>query len=202
MAQLEDNLGDIPLTVMAAYVVVGLVAVAVLWRLSVQWRQHEVAAGARAREFLALALVTGVGLGVVGFGQDYLQRQADIQRLHAELQERDRIATDLRTRINSEVDAIRAMLADRTVRNIERNTLANARTDLARFAAIKDPRIGQMLALIDTELEVRVLVAQSLHESDPPALARVYARLTALVPDNQEYRDKASQFATAAKATN
>lgn len=197
MAQLEEYLGGISLPVTAAYAIVTLAAAAVLWRLAVQWRQHGVAGGARAREVLTLAIVTGVALGVVGFGHDYLQREAEIQRLHAELQERDRMAADLRTRINSEVDAVRAMLAERTVRNIERDTLTAARIDLARFASIKDARISQMLALIDTELEVRALVSQTLQEGDPSALARVYARLSELVPDNQDYRDKASQFAVA-----
>lgn len=176
---------------------------AVLWRLSVQWRSHGVAAGARVRELLALVLATVVGLGAVTFAQNYFQRQADIQRLQAELKERNQIATVLRSRIDTEVDAVRAMLAERTVRNIERNTLTKARADLARFAALKDPRITQMLVLIDTELEIRALVAQTLQESDPKALARVYGRLSELVPDNQEYRDKATQFAAAsAKETN
>ena len=203
MTQLEQHLSGLSPLAVAAYMVIVFSTMAVLWRLSVRWRSHGVAAGARVRELLALVLATVVGLGAVTFAQNYFQRQADIQRLQAELKERNQIATVLRSRIDTEVDAVRAMLAERTVRNIERNTLTKARADLARFAALKDPRITQMLVLIDTELEIRALVAQTLQESDPKALARVYGRLSELVPDNQEYRDKATQFAAAsAKETN
>lgn len=181
--------------VIAAYTLIALAAVAVLWRLSVQWQRHGVAAPARVREFLAMALVTGIGLGLVAFAQDHFQRQAAAQQLQAELQERDRIATVLRARIDNEIEAVRGMLAERTVRNIERDTLATARADLARFTTLQDPRIAQMLALIDTELEIRALVAQSLLASDPQALGRVYARLSLLAPENQDYRAKAAQFA-------
>ena len=189
--------------IMAAYAVIAIAAIAVLWRLSAQWQRHQVAVGDRMREFLALVLVTGAGLALVAFAQDHFQRQADAQRLQTELQERDRIAAVLRTRITNEVDAVRAMLADRTVRNIERDTLATALNDLARFASLKDPRITQMLALIDTELEIRTLVAQSLSEQTPDKLARIYTRLIELAPGNQEYRDKAAQLAAAGtKGTN
>lgn len=179
---------------MAAYTVIALAALAVLWRLTVQWQRHKVASPARVREFLALALVTGVGLGLVAFAQDHFQRQAVAQQLQAELEERDRIAAVMRARIDIEIDAVRAMLAERTVRNIERDTLGKARADLARFKALNDPRITQMLALIDKELEIRALIAQSL-DSEPQALARVYARLSELAPENQDYREKAARFA-------
>ncbi|MEO7937573.1 MAG: hypothetical protein ABIR55_03035 [Burkholderiaceae bacterium] len=201
MAELEEHLGAMPPLVIAAYTLIVVAAMAVAWRLAGQWRSHRVAMGGRVREFLALALATGVGIAVVAFAHAHFQRQADLERLQAELNERARIAVELRSRINSEVDVVRAMLAERTVANIERNTLTAARADLARFAGLKDARISQMVVLIDTELELRALVAQSLHESDPRTLASVYARLHALVPDNQEYRAKAERFAADARQT-
>lgn len=198
MTQLDEHLGSVAQVFMVAYAIIALTAVIGLWQLSVRWRQHGVDTRARARALVALALVTAVALAVVGLGQDYFQRQADRQRLQVELQERERIAADVRIRIHHQIDAVRALLADRTVRNIESNTLTAARADLARFAALKDPRINQMLALIDTELEIRALVAHSLQATDPATLARVYARLSELVPDNQNYRKKANQFAASA----
>lgn len=198
LAELRELLDAAPPWIMAAYAAIVLVAAAATWRLAVQWRRHRVSAAARTREVLALLLITGVALALTATAQHYLQRQQDAQRLQAELNERDRIAKVLQTRIATEVDAVRAMLAERTVRNIERNTLLDARKELARFAALKDPRIVQMLALIDTELQIRDLVEQSLSETAPDKLAQIFARLAALAPDNREYRDLAAHHAARA----
>lgn len=195
---MQEHLDGVSPLFLAAYAIIALTAMVVLWRLAMQWQRHRVTTLARLRELLALALVTGVGIAVVAYAHDYFQRQAQALQLQAELKERDRIASVLRSRINHEVEAVRAMLAERTVRHIEQNTLADARKDLARFEALHDPRIAQMVSLIDIELEIRTLVAQSLVESAPQALARVYARLAELEPSNQEYRDKATQFAAEA----
>jgi hypothetical protein len=200
LADLQELLAAAPPWIVVAYAIITIVALATVWRLSVQWRRHRVSASARMREILAVVLITGVALALTAYAQRHLERQQEEQRLQAELRERDRIAKVLQTRIATEIDAVRAMLADRTVRNIERNTLIDARNELARFAALKDPRIVQMLALIDTELQIRELVAQSLSETAPPRLAQIYGRLAELVPDNQEYRDQAARFAAQAAA--
>jgi len=92
------------------------------------------------------------------------------------------------------------MLAERTVRNIERNTLVQARSELARFSTLNDPRIVQMLALIDKELQIRVLVEQSLSETAPDKLAGIFARLAELAPENPQYRDQAAHYAAQAAA--
>jgi len=183
---------------LAGYAVIALAALVVLWRLARQWHAHDVAARQRWRETLVLGLAVLVAVALVALTQAQFQRQARAQRLQAELQERDRIAALLRTRIGKEIDSVRAMLAERTVHHIEAGTLADARRELARFAELRDPRITQMLALIDSELEIRALVAQSLVEHAPPALARIYARLAELEPANSQYRDKAAQFAAQA----
>lgn len=196
-----EHLDGVSPLIVAAYLIIALAAMAVLWRLSVQWQQHGVATSQRLRELLALALVTVVGIALVAYAQDHFQRQAQAQRLQAELTECDRIASVLRSRIQGQVDAVRAMLADRTIGHIERDTLDDARKDLARFAHLQDPQITRMLSLIDTELEIRTLVAHSLVERSPRALAEVYARLAELEPSNQEYRDKAAQFAADAADT-
>ncbi len=192
---MQVHLDGVSPLIVAAYAIVAVAAMVVLWRLSAQWQRHGLAMAARLREFLALVLATAVGIALVAYTQHRIQQQDQAQQLQAELKERVRIAAVLRSRINKEVDAVRMMLADRTVRHIEQGTLTDARKDLARFAALKDPRITQMLSLIDTELEIRSLVAQSLSEPAPKALARIYTRLAELEPSNQEYRDKAAQFA-------
>ncbi|MCZ4315473.1 hypothetical protein O4H66_18860 [Comamonadaceae bacterium G21597-S1] len=201
--ELQEYLGAAPPLVLAAYAIIACIALAALWRLAVQWRRHRVSTAARLRETLALVLVAGVALAVVAYAQRHLQDQEDERRLQAELRERDRIAKVLQTRIATEVDAVRAMLAERTIRNIERDTLTQARDELARFASLKDERITRMLALIDTELQIRALVEQGLTETAPDKLAKIYARLAELDPDNAEYRDKASTYAAqAAPASN
>ncbi len=197
---LQEYLGAAPTLVLAAYAIIVCIALAAVWRLSVQWRRHRVSTAARLRETLALVLVAGVALAVVAYAQRHLQDQEDERRLQAELRERDRIAKVLQTRIATEIDAKRAMLAERTIRNIERDTLARARDELARFASLKDERITRMLALIDTELQIRTLVEQGLSETAPDKLAKIYARLAALDPDNAEYRDKANAYAAQAAA--
>lgn len=196
MAELQEYLGSASKLILAAYAIIACATLAALWRLSVQWKRHRVSTAARLRESLALVLLAGVGLSVVAYAQRHVQDQEDERRLQAELQERDRIAKVLQTRIATEIDAVRAVLAERTVRNIERDTLTQARNELARFAALNDPRITRMLALIDTELQIRTLVEQALSETAPDKLAQIYSRLAELAPDNAEYRDKATRFAT------
>lgn len=200
MAELQELLAAGPPWIMAAYAVITLVALATVWRRSVQWRRNGVSAAARTGEALALVLITGVALAMTAYAQHHLQRQQHEQRLQAEMRERDRIAKVLQTRIATEIDAVRALLAERTVRSIERNTLIEARNELARFATLKDPRIAQMLALIDTELQIRTLVEQSLTESAPERLAQIYARLAQLAPDNPDYREQAARHAAQATA--
>lgn len=200
LAELQQLLGAAPPLIMAAYAAIAVLAAATAWRLAVQWRRRSVSIAARTLVALALLLITGVAFALTATAQHYLQRQQDAQRLQAELRERDRIARVLQTRIATEVDAVRAMLAERTVRNIERNTLLDARNELARFAALKDPRIVQMQTLIDTELQIRDLVGQSLSETAPDKLAQIFARLAALAPDKREYRDLAAQHAARASS--
>ncbi len=200
MAELQEILGARSATILVAYAVISLGMLAVLWRLSVQWQRNRVSTAGRLRAALALVLVAGVALLLVTITQRHLQEREAEQRLQAELLERERIALVLQTRLSTEIGAVRAMLAERTVRNIEAETLTKARDELARFATLKDPQIAQMLTLIDTELEIRTLVEQTLAESAPDKLARLYARLAALAPDNQGYRDSAALYAAQAAA--
>mgnify|MGYP000007271202 CR=1 FL=1 len=200
MAELQEILGARSPMIVVAYAVITLGALAAFWRLAVQWQRQRVSGAVRIRSTLVLVLVAAVALVLVAAAQRHLQDQEDERRLQAELRERDRIAKVLKTRLSTEIDAVRAMLADRTVRNIERDSLTKARDELARFAPLNDPRITQMLTLIDTEIEIRTLVAQTLAETTPDKLAPLYARLAKLAPDNQEYRDNAARYAAQAAA--
>jgi len=184
---------------LAAYAAVAIAALVAFWRLSAQWRHHEIAIAGRIKELLALAVITGVALLLVAYANSYFRDQAQQQRLTVELNERDRMAKELRTRITDEINTVRAMLADRTVHNIERDALTNARTELARFVALKDPRITQMLALIDKELEIRDLVKQTFTQDAPDKLHALYARLAELVPDMPQYQEKAAHYAAMAQ---
>jgi hypothetical protein len=183
---------------LAAYAAVAIAAVVAFWRLFAQWRRHEIATAGRIKELLALAVITGVALLLIAFTNSYLHDQAQQQRLSVELNERDRMAKELRTRIAGEIDTVRAMLAERTVHNIERDRLANARAELTRFVALKDPRITRMLALIDTELEIRDLVKQTFTQDAPDKLHALYARLAELAPDMPDYQEKAAHYAVMA----
>lgn len=200
MATLQEMLAAAPPWILTVYAVITIVAVVALWQLARRWRTHAVTAAGRLRETVALLLIVGVAFGLTAYTQHALQQQQEQQRLLAELGERDRIAKVLQTRIATEIDAVRALLAERTVRNIERGTLVDARNELARFAALKDPRIVQMLAMIDNELQLRTLVEQSLSESAPDRLAQIFARLAQLEPDNAHYREQAARHAAQAAA--
>ena len=80
--------------------------------------------------------------------------------MQRELAERSAQAQALRTQIGSEIDAARKLLADRAVDKIAQEKLAEARAELARFIPFQDPRILQMVALIDQELAVRESLRQ------------------------------------------
>jgi len=164
-----------------------------------QWTRHRVTDATRSRESAALLFVSVAALLVVAAAHAYVDRQDRDTRMQAELAQKNALAGELRAKINAEIARVRALLADRTVRRIEQQQLSQARDELARFQSINDPRITQMLALIDTELEIRRLVALSLRETAADKLFGIYTRLSALVPDHAAYRESAERYAQAMK---
>ncbi len=164
-----------------------------------QWNRHRVSAGTRGMETTALGLATVTALLLVVFADAHFDKQDRDQRMMAELAQKNALASELRTKITAEVDRVRAMLADRTVRRIEQQQLTQARDELARFQSLNDPRITQMLALIDTELEIRDLVAKALSEAAPDRLFAIYTRLSELVPDHAQYKESAERYAAEMK---
>ena len=56
-----------------------------------------------------------------------------------------------------------------------------------------------MLALIDSELEIRNLVAKTLSETAPDQLFAIYTRLSELVPEHVQYKESAERYAMAMK---
>ena len=174
--------------------VTALLATRVLLR---QWNRHRVPAKTRAMEGTALGLATVTALLLVVFVQAHFDKQDRDLRMMAELEKKSALASALRSKITAEVDRVRAMLADRTVRRIEQQQLTQARDELARFQSLKDPRITQMLALIDSELEIRTLVAKTLSETAPDKMFAIYTRLSELVPDHAQYKESADRYAAA-----
>ena len=184
-------------------VVCGVILVAALLAsrmLLRQWNRHRVSDRTRSIEATALALATVTALLLVVFVHAHLDKQDRDLSLMAELEQKNALASELRVKITAEVDRVRAMLADRTVRRIEQQQLTQARDELARFQSLNDPRITQMLALIDSELEIRALVAKTLSETAPNKLFTIYTRLSELVPDHAQYKESADRYGAAMKA--
>ena len=164
-----------------------------------QWNRHRVSSGTRGVEAAALGLASVTAVLLVVFANAHFDKQDRDLHMLAELEQKNTLASELRIKITAEVDRVRAMLADRTVRRIEQQQLTQARDELARFQSLNDPRITQMLALIDSELEVRNLVAKTLSETAPDRLFAIYTRLTQLVPDHVQYKESADRYAVAMK---
>jgi len=164
-----------------------------------QWNRHRVSSGTRGVEAAALGLASVTAVLLVVFANAHFDKQDRDLHMLAELEQKNTLASELRIKITAEVDRVRAMLADRTVRRIEQQQLTQARDELARFQSLNDPRITQMLALIDSELEVRNLVAKTLSETAPDRLFAIYTRLTQLVPDHAQYKESADRYAVAMK---
>lgn len=184
------------LAVCAVVVVAALLASRMLLG---QWNRHRVPASTRGKEATALVLATATALLLVIVVNAHFDKQDRDLRMMLEVEQKDALASELRSKITTEVDRVRAMLADRTVRRIEQQQLKQARDELARFQSLNDPQITQMLALIDSELEIRSLVAQALNETAPAKLFGIYSRLSALVPEHAQYKESAEHYAAAMK---
>jgi hypothetical protein len=187
-----DGIG--PPWILGLYAAVLVVAFLVYRVLRRQWTRPGITGATRAKETAALAIVTVTALALVAFGNTLLRERAAEAEAMARLQDKALLASQLRDRIGKELDVARGLLADSTVQKIANERLVEARADLARFAAFHDPKIDRMIELIDRELEIRRLVAQSLAESAPDRLLPIYLRLTQLVPANTDYKEKAEQL--------
>lgn len=186
------------LAVYAAICVGALLAYRVLSR---QWKRPGFGSTVRTRELTALVVLTLACLALVAFGDSQLRTRAAADALALEkMQEKTILAAQLRERIAKELDAARALLADRTLQKIVQQELVEARAELSRFASFQDPKINQMIELIDKELEIRKLVGQTLVETAPETLGPIYARLIRLAPGNAEYREKAALYPAGASA--
>lgn len=188
-----------PLSLAACGVI--LLAAALAFRLlHKQWNRHRVGDSTRSRESAALGFAAIAALLAVVFVHAYFDKQDRDIRMLAELEQKTTLASELRAKISAEVDRVRTMLADRTVRRIEQQQLTQAREELARFQSLNDPRITQMLALIDTELQIRALVAQALSETAADKLFAIYSQLAELVPDHPQYKENAERYEAESKS--
>jgi len=180
--------------ILGLYAAICVLSFLVYLGLRRQWSRPGMTNATRFKETAALAIVTITALALVWFGTTLQHQRAAEADALARLQDKTLLASQLRARIDKELDVARSLLADSTVQKIANERLLEARADLARFAAFQDPKINQMIALIDRELEIRKLVTQSLAETAPDRLLPIYVRLTQLAPANADYKGKAEQL--------
>lgn len=185
------------LAIMAAICVGSLLAYRIL---RTQWNRAGSARSVRNAELAALSISSLCALLLVVYGDQYLRQRDVAAKLQADMQRNTDLSIEIKQHISAQLDSARALLADRAQRKIADQQLVEARTELARFAAFNDPRIAQMIALIDKELAIRQLVEQSLSQTEPAQLALTYSRLAELVPDDAQYRADAQRYSAIATA--
>jgi len=140
------------LLVCAAIVVIALVLY-LRWRT--RWSRAGHATSARGRDLALLAVSTLAALLLVVGADMILQERDKRARMQAELEQRSADAATLRARIDAELAAARALLAEQAIEKIGQGRLVQARADLARFAQFRDANILRMIELIDRELATR-----------------------------------------------
>ena len=187
------------LSIVAAICVASLLAYQILRK---QWNRAGSTRSARNAELAALAISSLCALLLVVYGDQYVRQRDVEEELQADMRRSTELAIQIRQKISAHLDAARTLLADRAQRKIADHQLAEARTELARFAAFNDPRIAQMIALIDKELAIRQLVEQSLSQTEPAQLALTYSRLAQLAPDDAHYRADAQRYSAIAPSAN
>ncbi len=125
-----------------------------------RWNDPRYRPAARNQERVVL-VVTAVAALLVALGVGALLQQRDARStMQRELTDRSVQSKALRAQIGAEIDAARRLLADRAVDKIAQEKLAEARAELVRFVPFQDPRILQMIVLIDQELAVRESLRQ------------------------------------------
>ena len=125
---------DSPLSLAVCAVI--LMAAALAFRLlNRQWNRHRVAGATRSRESAALGFAAIAALLSVVFVHAYFDKQDRDVRMLAELGQKTTLAAELRSQITAEVDRVRAMLADRTVRRIEQQQLTPYKENAERYEA-------------------------------------------------------------------
>lgn len=180
--------------VLGLYAAIAIASLLAYRGLRRQWSRPGIGSATRIKEIAALAIVTITAFALVAFADNLLRERAAEADILARMQDKALLASQLQARIAAELDVARGLLAESTVQKIANERLVEARADLARFATFQDPKINRMIELIDRELEIRQLVAQSLAETATDKLLPIYVRLSRMAPSNAEYRDKAAQL--------
>ena len=121
----------------------------------------------RHKAVVLLVLAAIAILALVGIGIHYFEARAAEARLHAELQQRSATAAQMRSMISGELDTARAILVERTLQKVAEGKLAEARVELAPFASLQDPRIVQIMVLIDKELAIQKSLEQGRPQTAP-----------------------------------
>ena len=137
---------------------VGLLSALAWLGLRRRWMRPGYARSARAIEASVLLVTVGAMFLIVLIAGAMLQERDSRAGMRLELAARSAQSTVLRAQIDAEIDAARRLLADRAIEKITQEKLAEARAELVRFVPFQDPRILQMIALIDRELAIRASV--------------------------------------------
>jgi hypothetical protein len=147
-----------------ACIAIGIGSLVAYRSLRSRWNTAGDTQPARARDVAVLVATAVSALLVVVVGGTLLEERGARASVQRELAERSAESLVLQTRMRAQLDAARLMLAERTVEKITRQKLAEARAELLRFAAFKDPGITQMIALIDQEIAIRATEKASLSQ--------------------------------------
>lgn len=140
---------------MIAGIAIGCVSLLAYLFLRARWVAAHDTTTARGRDIAVLLLTTSLALLAVVVGGVLLEQSKARAGMERELADRSAQSEQLRARIGAQIEIARSMLADRAADRVSRQELAQARAELLRFAAFQDPRIVQMITLIDQELAVR-----------------------------------------------
>ena len=143
--------------------VVGLLAYLSLRR---RWAMADDAAPNRTRDAVVLVATMVAAWLLVMVGGVVLAQRDFRERMQRDLAERSAQSLVLQTQIRAQIDATRALLADRAVENVTQERLSEARAELARFAAFQDAGINQMVSLIDREIAIRAAATVHLPSAD------------------------------------
>jgi len=143
--------------------VAGLLAYLSLRR---RWAMAEDAAPGRSRDAVVLVATMVAAWLLVMVGGVVLAQRDSRERMQTDLADRSAQSLVLRTQIRAQIDATRSLLGDRAVEKVTQERLAEARAELARFAAFQDPGINQMITLIDREIAIRAAERERLPPAD------------------------------------
>lgn len=157
------------------------------------WRDPAFARSTRNIEIGVLVVAGLMGLSVLNSGAKALESRIAAAEAAVVAKERAQAAEVTRQRLAKELQAQRGTLVDDIQRKVAAGKMAEARSDLQRYAVLGDPQVTQMIGLLDKEIEISGLLAKVATDIPPLQKARVYERLVVLAPGVVEYQVQAKR---------